>query len=608
MSAIFRSITSVCLVLALASCEGRPRESDPNKGTATRHEPHVAIVDLRQGLPELTHGSIFSGPKPTSVAHLVLALRDLRDDDRAKGVFVRLGTAEIGFARAEEIGRLLGEIRASGRPVVCHADGYGNGSMLLAAQGCDEVWLSPGGMVETVGVAGQLIFGRALLDSLAVQVDFVQAGKYKGAEEPFTRNSASPEARSSVQNALGAVRAAWIDGIAAARNRKADALELESGPHTAKRAKDLGLVDELGVERYARARALERAGVEGDAARFGGSATPDAGLGELLRLLAGGQSSGMPHVALVRATGGITVDESGSLLSGPGGIAERSLTKKLRELEENEAVKAVVLRIDSPGGSALASDLLWQAVRDLRAKKPVVVSVGSMAASGGYYLACAGSKIVVEATSIIGSIGVVGGKLSFRDTLSELGVNVETVPAVEGGSDRALYGSPFSGWNDETRAKMRETVDSHYDLFLERIATGRGISVAEVAPHAEGRLMGGRQAVEAKLADEVGGLGRALDIAFDLAGVDTGTVVQIVDADGVFLDLLRGAPSVAAADGGLANLEERAAARARLASSELLLGPLRRYRPEIAAFTASAAPLLEGEHVLAALPFALAVR
>lgn len=600
-------LAMLAFVLGLASCDGRPRATDPLESTATPHEPHLAVIDLRNGLPEVTFGSILAAPRPTSAADLVLALRDLRDDERAKGVFVRLGTAEIGFARADEIGRSLGELRALGRPVVCHADGYGNGTMLLAARGCDEIWVSPGGVVETVGVAGQLLFGRALLDRLEVEVDFVQAGKFKGAEEPFTRERSSPEARASLQNALGAVRAAWIDGIASARGRDAAALGLETGPHTATRAKALGLVDALGAERAARARALERAGVEGDVARFG-KRRRDAGLGELLRLLAGGKSAAMPHVAILRASGGITLDESGGLLSGPGGIAERSLTKTLRELEENEAVKAVVLRIDSPGGSALASDLLWQALIDLKAKKPVVVSVGSLAASGGYYMACAGSKIVVEATSIIGSIGVVGGKLSFRKPLAEIGVNVETVPAVEGGSDRALYGSPLSGWSDETRAKMREIVDSHYRQFLERIAEGRGLTVDEVAPHAEGRLMGGRQAVEAKLADEVGGLERALQIAFELAEVDPSTMVRVVDAEAAFFDVLRGAPGAGEADGGLAALEERAAARARLASTSLLIGPLAPYRSEIDAFVASAAPLVDGEHVLAALPYALAIR
>jgi protease-4 len=585
-------------------CEGRPRDEATEDETLTSlTEDHVAELDLRSGVPEEVSAGLFGGTRPVSFTDLVSQLRDMPEEEKLKGVLIRLG-ASLGLARAEEIGRHVAVLRDKGLPVVCHAHSYDNSTMLVAARACDEIFVSPAGTVDTVGIAGQLIFGRALLDRLHVEVDFIQVGKFKGAKEPFTNEHASPEARRSLQNALSGLRAGWLDGVSEGRGKPAEELGIEDGPHTPEAAKALGLVDEIGFYRDARARALERAGVSGRVAYFDGKDQSADGFAGLLRALGGAGGSAVPHVAVVRATGGITMSRGGSLFGGSTGISHDALSKVLRRLEKNDATKAVVLRIDSPGGSALASDLLWRTLMDLRETKPLVVSVGGMAASGGYYLACAGNKIVAEKTSIIGSIGVVAGKLSFGKSLEEVGINVEAVPGQEGGKpDRALLASPLRGWDEATRAKLQAAIRGMYDLFISRIAEGRGVDAAAIEGSAEGRIMSGTAAKEGGLVDEIGGLSRAIEVAVELAGLDPSTPVDIVrDARGL-LDML-GLEGARARRVALRELERRATERAK----EVLTGGLLPYRSEITAFADSTAPLIQGERTIAALPYVLAVR
>jgi protease-4 len=192
-------------------------------------------------------------------AELVQSLRALSDADSSKGFLVRLGTARIPFARAHEIGRILGDVRKAGQPVVCHADEYNNGTLLLASVGCSKVWVSPAGAVDTVGIAAQLIFAKGLLDKINVHADFLQVGKFKGASEPFTREGSSPEARQSLEAALGGLRAAWVAGIVHGRGKPELAGLLEDGPFAPDDAKGKGLVDDVGDIDDARTRSSSSA-------------------------------------------------------------------------------------------------------------------------------------------------------------------------------------------------------------------------------------------------------------------------------------------------------------------------------------------------------------
>jgi protease-4 len=598
-----RAAALVTLCMAVLGCEGRPAsEAVPDKPSTSRSDPHLAEIDLGRGAPERPEETLFAVSSERSFTHLVQRLRELREEQELRGVFVRIGTSRFGFARASEIGRLLAAFRDRGLPVVCHADGYSNSSAMLAAVGCDEIWLSASGTVDTVGIAAQLLFGKRLLEKLSIQADFLQAGQFKGAIEPYTRDRSSPEARQSLQETLAALRAAWLEQIGSGRDREPTAMGAEDGPHVPEAALGLGLIDRIGFDHEARDAALARAGVEGRVVYFGGTEPPEPSLGELVRILAGTSGRGTPHVVVLRATGSITLS-GGSLLGGSDGIVARSLIRLLRELDEAEAVEAIVLRIDSPGGSALASDLLWNEIMRVREHKPVVASIGEMAASGGCYVASAATEIVAERASILGSIGVMGGKLSVRDTLAELGVTVESVPADPTAGDRALLESPFTPWDDATRDKMRVAIESTYDLFLQRVARGRGATVAEIEPAAEGRLFGGERARELGLVDHLGGLSDAVDRALELAGLEPSAPVRLADPPGGLLDLL-GVENAAARRRATQRLEHRAL-RAATRAATLGLEP---YRSEVETFVSSMAPLLQGERATAALPYVLAVR
>jgi protease IV len=583
------------LACALLACEGRPRAGSP--GAVSRDEPSsgpaIAVLDLSEGAPEQPPpGFLGLSSKSASFEELVGQMESIGRDRRLRGVLVRLGTTHVGLAQASEIGAMLVHLGEK-LPVWCHADDLGNGTMSLAARGCKRIWLSPGGSVDAIGIAAQMVyFHKLLADDLGLDVDFLQVGKYKGAEEPFTRDGPSPEARASLQTCLSGIRAAWLDGIRTGRP-SVEAAAPEDGPYSAPGAKQRGLIDDVGYFDDARTALENETHASRAEVRLGPGSESDSTevFSDVMRAVAG-DSMTSAQVVVVRAVGAISMD-GGGLLGQGGGIVERRLMSTLLRLERDDDVRAVVLRIDSPGGSALASDLLWHELMRIRAKKPLVVSIGDMAASGGYYLASAGSAIFADPTSIVGSIGVVSGKVAATHALERIGVHSDTVAA--NGSDphaaaRAAYESLLVPWDDATRRRLLETMTEFYDLFLSRIAAGRGISVERVAASAEGRIFDGREGKARGLVDELGGLLEAIGRARALSGLPADARVGVArESGGLIQELLQDEPQGKAQDGLLAPL-------------------LARITPELVPFVASIAPIASHEVVLCSLPFALVVR
>ncbi len=543
-------------------------------------------LDLSRGVPEASTPGFLARPRPT-FADVVVALASLRADPKVRGIFVRGGSARLGWARTSELARTLRALRRDGKVVYCHADDVGNQTAWLFAEGCDRTFVSPAGTVETVGVAAELLFAKDLLAKLGVQADILQIGKYKGTGETLTRSSASDEVKTSVQGALGDIREAWMSSVVAARP---GATGLESGPHTPVEAKSLGLVDDVGYADEARDSLLARVGARAVVPLVRRSGT--GGVAGLLRILIGADGrAGRGKIAVLRASGAIGMAPSRGL-GGGDGIDARTLLRQLSRLEEDDAVKAVVLRIDSPGGSALASDLLWHGLSSLRKKKPLVVSVGDMAASGGYYLASAGTKIVAERTSIVGSIGVVGGKVAFGPALERYGVVVEPIPAVPGSDPhRAVYMSGLSPWDDATRARVLAGMQAVYDLFLRRVEEGRGLTSAEVERFAEGRIWSGAQGKALGMVDELGGLSRAIEVARVEAKLEEGTDVRLIEEQRGLLDLVD-------------DDEDSTATELARAGGLRLPDAL----TEAARFVEAWSPLFASERTLVALPFGLLVR
>lgn len=615
--AIGTALAAFVLVAVAAfsvACDGRPKSEGPKTEPPKKHGPAVAVIDLSSGAPEQEPTSFFgpSGGRRSfdELLRVTDELRGKKTGDRAAGVLVKLGSASLGAARAQELAEQLALIKKE-KKVYCHADGLTNITLMLTAKGCSQVYLSPAGEVDAIGIAAQIVYMRKLLaEELHLSIDFLQVGKFKGAEEPLTRDGPSPEARASLMGVLTDMRASWIETLSQSRPR-ATADVVEDGPWSPRRAKELGLVDEVGYLDEALSAAKAASSAVRERTVFGSGAEEQEGdLDDLFRALAG-ESSVTGPVALVRATGSISMSAGGNgILGGRGGIIEKDFSRTIQKLEKDDDVKAVVIRIDSPGGSALASDLMWHHLMKLRKKKPLIFSVGEMAASGGYYLASSGDYIFAEPMSIVGSIGVVGGKIGFGDALERWGVHAETFAAnanKAGAASRAAYESPLVKWDDPTRQRVLESMTGIYELFLARVSEGRStrgreVSKEKVAENAEGKIFSGRDGKARGMVDEIGGLGAALAKARELAKLpDTAHVAVINTSKGGLFDGLAGGSDDAKA----------ATTMATVKSATSLRGPLdviEKIAPDLLPFVTSLAPLGEGERSVVALPFALTVK
>lgn len=595
--------SSLVLAAFAFACQGRSTQPDRTDEVVSPGSTSSGAVqiDLTRGAPEeVAGGGLFSLPVTRHYPGLLEALQAIRSSDQTRGVLVRLGGVRFDWARSEEIGRLLEQLRSAQRKVVCHAHSLSNTSLLLALRGCDKIWLSPAGDVDAVGIAGQALYLRELLDRFNVHAQFLHVGRYKSAAETVTQSEPSDAAREAMQSVLGSIRTSWLDAVAKAR--PGSEAKLEQGPYDPQTAKDLGLIDEIGYESQAEDDLKALVGASEIETTFGLVKRRDAAreILDLIELLVGvkGEAEKADHVALVVATGGIQM-ESGGMLSSEG-IAFRPLAKTLRRLREDDSVRAVVLRISSPGGSALASDLLWHELTALREKKPLVASVGDMAASGGYYMACAANQIFAERTSIVGSIGVVGGKLVVGDALRDFGINSVTFSASEdpATAQRATYMSALTPWDEATQAQIQKQMQSVYQLFLSRVAEGRAVPVDQVAQVAEGRIWSGAQGIDNKLVDVLGGLDDAMARARELAELGADAPVVVEGAGETLLDLL-------SLDEHASEDDVRAALQRLRARAP---GVLSSVSPQLRPFGAMLQPLLQGERVLAVMPQAISVQ
>jgi protease-4 len=587
--------------LAVAGCAGRPRAADGTKTEAPpKRGPTISVFDLSGGLPEQDKGGIFGvTTSKKSFDEFLRVAKQVGEDKKSVGVLVKFAGAQVGAARSQELGDVLAALKAK-KKVVCHADALSNTTLMAAAKGCSSIWISPAGEVASIGLAAQVVYMRKLLvDELHFSVDFLQVGKYKGAEEPFTRDGPSPEARASLMSVLTDMRTAWVEALSAARPKAAPDTA-EDGPWSPQRAKEVGLVDEVGYADEALGAVKSEAGAVREHTVFGpGADDSESEIDDLVRTLAGESGESGP-IALVRASGSIAMGGGGGLLGGKSGINEKDFSRTITRLENDDDVKVVVVRIDSPGGSALASDLMWHRLMNLRKKKPLVFSVGDMAASGGYYLACSGDYIFAEPMSIVGSIGVVGGKVGVGEALEHIGIHTETFPAnasKPGAAARAAYESLLVPWDDATRARVLESMTSVYELFLARIVAGRSTRGREltrdkIAENAEGRIFSGKEGKARGLVDEIGGLEAAIAKARELANLSASARVAVVgEKSGLF----------GALDPG--GTEGRA-----LGAAASPIEFVDRVAPEVVPFVTSLAPLVEGERTAVALPFALTVR
>ncbi len=556
----------------------------------------VLEFNLEKGAPEAREDTLLPAPSSSTYSGLILALDRAGATPGAAGLLLRFGSASLGWARTEELVRRLEALRATGLHVWCHGDELENTTAWLALRGCDEFWLAPGGRADTIGISGQVVYLKGALDRVDVQADFLAAGQYKSFAERFTRDGPSPAARESLLGVLQSLRATWLDSA----REKAGAQPvsgLETGPFDPNAAQALGLVSRVGYLDELRREALAAAGRKRTKVVYGGASDHDGDrpFALLKRLVFGAHEDKKEHIALYPLSGAIS-DAGGGLLDDSGIVGTRAV-RDLRRLAADTSVRAVVLRIDSPGGTVLASDLIWHEVMELRKVKPVVASLGDTAASGGYYIASASHRVFAEKTSIVGSIGVVMGKLVVGPAMEQLGVHTVLFPAnpAPDAGERAAYASMMIPWTPAMRERMQGMLEAAYDLFVGRVVEGRGLAEDVVRKSAEGRIWSGAQGKERQLVDELGGLTEALAEAKRRAELPETTPVVIVGAGGSLLEALL--------------FDNDDDARARPDAASLAARALtERLSPELRAFLASVEPLAKGPHLAAAMPYGLVLR
>jgi protease-4 len=525
-------------------------------------KPHHLVLELDGSIAELESLDFMSGSMGKPLRELTDVLHKAAADPNVKGLVVRAADVSLDMATAEELrGQLLAFKGDGARTVRCHAEVAVNSTYYMLTA-CDQLVLAPVGELVITGPAATPVHVKGLLDKLGIQTDFLHVGAFKGAAEPITRDAPSPEMMQTLEAIVARSYDTQIAGMM--QGRKLDEAAAKAaidqaivlGPDAVERK----LVDEIATWEAFLAKATDGApwklhrDEQGALADFGA-------LQRFLGLLPPERPSD-PHVALVYAVGNVIDGKGNGTVGARDEIASRTLVSTLRALARDENVKAVVMRVDSPGGSALASEQIWHAVAEVKAKKPVVVSMGSVAASGGYYISTGATKIYANANTLTGSIGVVGGKIVVGPALEGIGVKTYAVKKGE----RALMGSLMSPWTEAERAAVQGMMESIYETFLAHVVEGRNMKRDDVHAIAQGRVWTGTDAKANGLVDEIGGLEAALAEARKLGGVSSEVGLEVYPGKPTIRDLITSFAQVQA--GGV-----RTPVRAAVAELAALAGP-----------------------------------
>src|SRR4051794_5261439 len=484
-----------------------------------RPAPRVLLeLDLSRGLREAPPASPVQALRAVHVPSLrgvVEALGRAARDKRVVGLVAHIGTKQPTLAQSAELRAAVQELRGAGKRAVCWAETFGelvpgNVGYHLASS-FDEIWLQPSGDVGLVGFSAESFFLRDALDKLGVETQMGQRHEYKTAADTFLRSSMTEANREMVTRLVQSSTETLVRDVAAARGLSEDDVRslVAIAPVSPQDALDRGLVDRLGYLDHVYDDLRGRLG-EVDlkyVERYGKDALSQAG--------AAVTRHRRPVVALVHAAGPIHLGRSSATPLSGRSIGSDTVAAALRAAGSDASVKAVVLRVDSPGGSYVASDTIRREVLALRAAgKPVIASMANVAASGGYFIAMPADRVLASAGTITGSIGVLGGKQVIRETLRRAGIHRETVSA-------ARYADMFSSdrpFDEEEWARLEGWLDRVYDDFTGKAASDRGMPAEDLRAVARGRVWTGADAVERGLVDELGGLERAVELAATRAG------------------------------------------------------------------------------------------
>lgn len=499
--------------------------------TETKVEPDsVFYLELNGTLQERALDNPFSflsetDSKVIGLDDVLSAISKAKDNENIAGIYINAVSLAASYASIDEIRTALADFKESGKFVVAYSDSYSQGLYYLASV-ADKVYLNPSGVVDWRGLSAQTVFFKDLLDKVGVNMQIFKVGTYKSAVEPFINTEMSEANREQVNAYIGSIWNNMLDGVSVARNittgrlvELADegALAVEAGSSVS-----AGMVDSLVYKNDMKLVLANMLGVEED---------------DMPDMLSLAQMNGVQR--------SVPKDKSGNVIAvyyaegdivdqGETGIVSEKVIKDIKELRKDDDVKAVVIRVNSPGGSAFGSEQMWKEINDLKQEKPVVVSMGDYAASGGYYMSCNADYIFAQPSTLTGSIGIFGMIPDGAGLASKVGVTFESVNTNRFSDLGALY-RPM---NNDEKALIQTSVNNGYELFVKRCADGRKMPVDEIKKIAEGRVWTGLMAKELGLVDEIGGINDAIEMAKHLAGIESYTLLSYPEKGSVLDEYL----------------------------------------------------------------------
>ena len=469
--------------------------------------------DLPDYVPEEPFAKALGIQQKQSFSSLLTQLRKAKIDNRIGAVVLDISFPDIGWGKADELRDAIKDYRASGKPAYAYME-IGSNREYYIATAADKVFVPPSGDIYINGFAAEAMFYKGSLDKLGVEADVIQIGpKYKNAPDQYTKKEMGEGQREVINAVLDEYWSRFTGAIAEARNKSPEdvASLIDGAPYNAVQAKSLGLIDDTFYKEQVYDDLKNRLGYKTD---------------DKLRTIRGADYREIPsdtlglnkgeRVAVIFASGAINVGHSSSSPFGGNMVGSDTIVDAVNKAAMDNSIKAIVLRVDSPGGSALASDLMWYAIENAKAKKPVVVSMSDVAASGGYYISCNANKIVAEPSTITGSIGLFMGKPVVKGLYNWLGISNEYVMR---GKNAGIF-RETEHWTDQERAKMVESANNiYYGSFVPKVAKGRNKTDEEVNSIGQGRVWTGTQAKQNGLIDEFGGLETAINVAKQLANL-----------------------------------------------------------------------------------------
>lgn len=499
----------------------------------------IMMLDLNGVLVERSQSNpwdILLGDDEASLGldDVLSSIQKAKENEDIKGIYLQAGAFSAGFAALEEIRQALEDFKSSGKFIVAYGDQYTQRLYYLASV-ADKVLLNPQGMIEWRGLASAPVFYRDMLKKIGIEMQIFKVGTYKSAVEPFISTEMSNANREQVTTFLNSTWEQVANDVSISRNINTKQLNDYANQmlmfHPAQKSVNCGLADTLIYKNNVRDYLKMMAGLNKD------DRMPVLSLKDMINVRKNVPKDKSGNIVAVYYAFG-EIDGAGSYANENSGIKSKKVIRDLRKLKDDDDVKAVVLRINSPGGSAYGSEQIWHAVSELKEKKPVIVSMGNYAASGGYYIACNADSIVADPTTLTGSIGIFGMYPNVKGLTDKIGLSFDVVKT-NTYSDFGAVGRPM---NEGESSLMQMMVNNGYDLFVSRCAEGRGMSIEDIRKIAEGRIWTGTKAKELGLVDELGGLNRAIDIAIQKAELDAYTLISYPEKKNFFSALLETNP------------------------------------------------------------------